>query len=218
MVIQSPTNAAKKVEVTTKSSSLISLQSRGNAFSFSNVTGTIAASLAANSSIFSMRLDPSAGNKNAYIERIRITFTCLVAYTVPLTAGRRLAVYRGSNSGVAMSGGTAITTVAKKHSTSVNSEFEAAQGGDVRISTTGALTVGGALFEANEFATMSLVHVGNAGNFLESVFEFNANESAPIVLEPGQILAIRNPAVMDAAGTWQASIRVDWYEEDSITI
>lgn len=217
-MIQEGITTGNKGEVTSKKSQLVSLQQRGNAFSVSNVTGTIAAALAANSSIFSMRLDPSAGNIKAYIERVRITFTCLVAYTVPLTAGRRLALYRGSNPGVTMSGGTPIATVAKKHSVSVDSEFETAQGGLINIATTGALTVGGAIFEANEFATMSFVHVGNAGNFLESIFEFNVSESAPIVLEPGQILAIRNPVAMDAAGTWQVSVRVDWYEESSVTL
>jgi non-ribosomal peptide synthetase component E (peptide arylation enzyme) len=148
MVQQSPTNPSNKVEVTTKKSALVSLQQRGNAFSISSVTGTIGAALAANSSIFSMRLDPSAGNKKAYIERIRITFTCLVAFTVPLTVGRRVAIYRGSNIGVTMSGGTPLLTVAKKHSVSQDSEFENAQGGLVNIATTGALTVGGAIFEA----------------------------------------------------------------------
>lgn len=203
------------LEVTSKKSALVSLQQRGDAFSVSNITGTIAAALAANSSIFAMRLDPGSAKK-AYIERIRIAYTCLVAFTTPLTAGRRLAVYRGS--GAATSGGTAISTVAKKHSISAGSEFETAQGGDVRIASTGALTVTGITFEANEFATFPLVHVGNAGNFFEAVFEFNTNESAPIVLEPGQLMAIRNPAAMDAAGTWQATIRVDWYEENSTTL
>lgn len=202
-------------EIISRKSALVSLQQRGNAFSLSSVTGTIAAALGANSSIFTMRLDPGAGNKKAYIERVRLTFTTIVAFTTPITAGRRLAIYRGS--GAAASGGTALTTVAKKHSSSADSEVEVAQGGDARISTTGALTVTGITYETNEFATMSLVHVGAAGNFLEEVFEFNASEGAPIVLDPGQLLAIRNPVAMDAAGTWQLSIRTDWYEEDSVT-
>lgn len=203
-------------EVTTKKSALVSIQQRGNAFSVSSITGTINAALAANSAIFAMRFDAGAGNKKAYVERIRIAHTTIVAYTTPLTAGRRLAVYRGS--GANASGGTAIATIAKKHSASADSEFETAQGGDVRIATTGALTVTGITFETNEFATMPLVHAGAAGAFFEQLFEFNANESAPIVLEPGQLLAIRNPQAMDAAGTWQAAVRIDWYEEDSLTL
>lgn len=203
-------------EVTSKKAQLVSLQGRGAGFVLSSVTGTIGAALAANSSIFAMRFDTGAGNKRAFIEKVRLTFTCIVAFTVPITAGRRLSLFRGS--GANASGGTALATVGKKHSASVDSEVEAANGGDARISTTGALTVTGITFETNELAVFSLVHTGTAGAFSEEIFEFNASENTPIVLEPGQLLAIRNPVVMDAAGTWQASVRVDWYEEDSVTL
>lgn len=179
-------------------------------FSIAATTGTIAAALAANSSVFAMRLDPGAGSINAYIERIRLQYTTIVAYTTPVTAGRRLALYRGS--GAAASSGTAITTVAKKDSGSIDSEIETAQGGDARIATTGALTVTGITFETNQIAEVSLTHVGAAGGFIEEVWGFSATKSAPIVLSPGQLIAIRNPAAMDAAGTWQLAVRVDWHE------
>lgn len=179
-------------------------------FSLAATTGTIAAALTANSAVFAMRLDPGAGSINAYIERIHIHYTTIVAYTTPVTAGRRLALYRGS--GAAASGGTAITAVAKKDSASIDSEVETAQGGDARIATTGALTVTGITFETNQVAEASLTHVGAAGGFLEEVWEFSATESAPLVLAPGQLIAIRNPAAMDAAGTWQLAVRVDWHE------
>lgn len=42
--------------------------------------------------------------------------------------------------------------------------------------------------------------------------DFAASESCPIILEPGQLIAIRNPVVMDAAGTFQVSVAVDWHE------
>lgn len=196
-------------EASVKASRIV-IAPRGDAFSVSSVTGIIAAALVANSPVFAMRLDPSSAPKRAFIERIRLHFTTIVAFTVPITASRRLAIYRGA--GAATTGGTAITTVAKKLSTSSDSEFEVAQGGDVRIASTGALGVASITFEANEFATMPLTHVGAAGNFLEQVFEFNASESAQITLEPGQLLAVRNPVAMDAAGTWQLAVRVDWNE------
>ena len=31
-------------------------------------------------------------------------------------------------------------------------------------------------------------------------------------LDPGQALLIRNPQAMDAAGTFQLAVAVDWYE------
>lgn len=198
-----------------KRASRVCIVGRGNAFSVSSITGTVAAALAINSSVFAMRLDPGSANR-AFIERVRLQFTTIVAFTTAVTAGRRLAIYRGSGANAA--GGTAIATVAKKHSTSSGSEFESAQGGDVRISTTGALTVTGITYETNEFATMPLVHVGAAGAFFEEVFEFHATESHPIVLEPGQLLAVRNPVAMDAAGTWQLAVRVDWHEAPLLSV
>jgi hypothetical protein len=185
------------------------VRARGTGFSVSGATGTIAAALTANNSIFAMRFDPSATPARAFIERIRIQYSTIVAYTTPVTAGRRLAIFRGT--GAAASGGTALVP-AKKLVSSTDSEFTAAAGGDIRIAATAGLTVTGITFEADPIRTMSLVHVGAAGAFYDRVFEFGNGESAPIQLEAGQLLAIRNPAAMDAAGTWQAVIDVDWYE------
>lgn len=96
-----------------------------------------------------------------------------------------------------------------------DSEMETAQGGDMRISTTGALTVTGITFEAQELGFLSVVHAGTAGAFAEETLDVVDN---PIVLQPGQVLAIRNPVVMDAAGTWQLAVAIEWYEENSVTL
>jgi hypothetical protein len=185
---------------------------RGVAFCATGVTGTMAAALAGNSTVFAMRIDPGS-SVLAYIERIRIMYTTIVTYTTPITASRRLALFRGS--GAATSGGTALVPV-QKNTTLATSECLIANGGDIRISTTGTLTVTGITYETDPIRTMSLVHVGTAGNYVESLFEFHAGECAPVVLQPGQLLAIRNPAAMDAAGTWQMAINVDWYEATAI--
>lgn len=189
------------------------LVGRGDAYAVSTVTGTVGAVLGANSSVFAMRLDPSSA-RLAFIERIRLQYTTIVAYTTPLNAGRRLALFRGS--GAAPSGGTAIATSVAKNTASAASEFNTSQGGTINVATTGALTVTGITFEADPIRTMSLVHVGNAGNYAEMLWEFHASECAPLVLQPGQVLAIRNPAAMDAAGTWQLAINVDWHEAPAL--
>lgn len=186
---------------------------RGLPYSATGTTGPIAAALAANSAIFAMRLDPGS-TLNAFVERVRIQFTCLVAFTVPLTAGRRLELYRGS--GAAAIGGTAIAAAHRKRSSQGASQFDAAEGGDIRVATTGTLTQTGITYEVPPIRATSLVHVGNAGNFLETIWEFAATECAPIQLEPGQVLAIRNPVAMDAAGTWTATVNVDWHEAAAI--
>jgi hypothetical protein len=178
---------------------------RGQGFSIAEVTGTIGAALAANSSVLVMRLDPSASLR-AYIERIRLQFTTIAAFTTPVTAGRRLALFRGS--GAAATGSTAITVATPKHTTYSASEFDTASGGDMRIATTGAISVTGITFEAAPIRLFTLSEAGAAGGYKEQIMEFDS----PLVLEPGQCLAIRNPLIFDAAGTWQLAANVDWYE------
>lgn len=208
-IIESPSGNIVEVE-SDKKSMRVSVVPRGTGFAVSSLTGTIVAALAANSSVFAMRLDPSSPVL-AYIDRIRLQYTTIVAYTTPVTAGRRLALFRGS--GAAASSGTAIATAVRKHTAfGSSSEFDAANGGDIRISATAALTVTGITYETEAVMTMPLVHVGAAGGFFEEIFEFSSFESSELVLEPGQLIAIRNPAAMDAAGTWQLSVNVQWRE------
>lgn len=45
-----------------------------------------------------------------------------------------------------------------------------------------------------------------------SEWVWDANQHTPIILQPGQVLALRAPVAMDAAGTWQFSITADYYE------
>ncbi len=185
---------------------------RGDGFCVAATTGTIGAALAANSSVFVMRLAPNAPVA-AYIERIRIDFTTIVAFTTPLTVGRRLALVCGSSatvssSGTGLAGNSAIVA---KDGTAI-SYFANSNSGDIRIATTGALTVTGIVAQATSLAEFSLTYVGTSGSFRE--FELGREEldKSPIEILPNQLLAIRNPVAMDAAGTWQMSVTVDWYE------
>lgn len=194
------------------SAARVALVSRGYGYSTAATTGTVAAALAANSAVFLMRLDVGSP-KRAFIERIRLEFACLVAFTTPITAGRRLGIYRGAGA-TATSGGSAITAV-PKHGSTDTSEFSIANGGDLRIATTGALTATSATFEA-AFTDMSLVHVGTAGAYRDVLYEYGGAEAQPIQLDPGQLLAIRNPVAMDAAGTWQLAVTLDWHEAPAL--
>ncbi len=201
--------ANQAVEATTKSARVALVQRTVNAYCASGTTGTIGAALAANSSVFAMRLDPTAPRR-LFLERLRLQFTTIVAFTTPVTAGRRLSLFRGN--GAAASGGTAMTPVRKSSAYGSPSEVETSQGGDIRIAAAAALTVTGITFETPPIGEMSLVHVGAAGGFFEQLFEFAPTECAPIWLEPGQLLAVRNPVAFDAAGTWQLAVKADWHE------
>ncbi len=190
--------------------------SRGNGFALSATSGTIGATLGANSSIFAMRLSPTS-TVNAFIERIRIEVVTIVAFTTPVTAGRRLALFRGS--GAAASGGTTLSgagSILPKRGTADTSQFTTANSGDARIATTGALTITGITYETVALAEFGLVHVGNAGNFREVIYDFGGGQAQPIQLTAGQLIAVRNPAAMDAAGTFQITVSVDWHEAPAL--
>lgn len=176
-------------------------------YGVSGTTGIMAAVLAANSAIFAMRMNASA-DRRAFVERVRIQYTTLTAFTTPVTAGRRIGLYRGSGVNNP-STGTQLAALKKSTSLAPASWAENAGGGDIRVATTAAITVTGATYEAVPFAEASLVHVGASGGFAEYIFDF---EHAPIILGPGQIFAVRNPVAMDAAGTFQLVVRVDWHE------
>jgi hypothetical protein len=177
-------------------------------------TGTIGAAAAANANVFAMRLDPGS-SLNAYIDSIRLKYTTIVAFTTPITQTRSLVIKRGS--GAAASGGTAIATVNTKDTSYAASEFDAASGGDVRIATTGALTITGITFETVYFAEMTLSHVGTAGAFIEYVYEFSVRNH-PIEIRAGQVLSVAvGPSAMDAAGTWSLGVEVNWHEGTSYT-
>lgn len=198
LTVEPGTNAAR-----------VSLVPRGYGFAVAATTGTIAAALGANSTLFAMRLSPTSPRR-AFIDSLRLEFTCIVAYTTPVTVGRRLALYTGTIA-ANPTGGTAIAVPQAKHGTANTSNFAAAQGGDIRIASTGSLTAAATL--GQQFRELSLVHVGAAGAFREAVWEFASGaESQPPQLEPGGIIVIRNPVAMDAAGTWQLSVAVDWHE------
>lgn len=181
----------------------------GNNYVVSAKTGTIGAAAAAGAAVFAMRLDPGSPKK-VWIESIRLRWTTVVAFTTPITATRSLVVTRGS--GAASSGGTSIPVATKKDSLYSASEFDVALGGDIRISSTGALTVTGITWESVNLGELTLIQAGAAGSFYEAVYEFSVRNHE-IEMNPGEVLGIRvGPSAMDAAGTWVLGVEVNWRE------
>jgi hypothetical protein len=186
----------------------------GDRYSQGAVTGAMAAALAANAAVYAMRLNPGA-TKKVRIHRVCLQWTTIVAFTAPITAGRRLAIFRAV--GAAAAGGTALGVTSERDSLSPPSQCDIAQGGDQRIASTGALTVTGVTFEVSPFKVISLSHVGAAGAFFEQVIEFDDDSGGPLILNPGELMVVRNgTAAMDAAGTWQLAVNVDWTEIDDL--
>lgn len=197
-------------EVNTEGSlQIVDVSPTGNNYTVAAKTGTIAAAATAGAAVFAMRLDPGSAKK-AWVNSIKLRWTTIVAFTTPVTQTRSLVITRGS--GAASSGGTAISVATKKDSTYSASEFDIALGGDIRIASTGALTVTGITWESTNIGELTLAHVGAAGNFYEAVYEFSVRNH-DLELNPGEVLGIRvGGSAMDAAGTWSLGVEVAWRE------
>ena len=193
----------------------------GSAWSLTGTTGTMAAALAANSVVFAMGAvaDPATGVSQTVkrapveIEALRCTFTAIVAATTPVTAGRLLQLFKGSNNAQAMpTGGTALTPRPKR--TLDQTQDTGLQG--ARIATTAGLTVGTFTRDTVPLATMDLTGLGAAGSRFQFEFFFEKRQGSPLWLDPGEILVISNPAQIDAALTWQLTVDVDYRSRDAL--
>jgi hypothetical protein len=178
-------------------------------FSQHNLTGTMAAALAATSTVFAMRVNPGS-TKKIRVQRINLEFTTVAAFTVPQTIGRRLAIFRGA--GAATSAGTLIGVSSAMENGGAVSQCDSAQGGRSEISATVGLTTTGITFEASPIWGVSLAHLGAAGAYGSFLKEFYDTLLGPLILAPGELLAIRNPQAFDAGGTWNLGVHVEWAE------
>ena len=183
---------------------------RGNGFALATQSGTIAAALAQDALVFALRADTTANSAvGVYVDRLRLAFQTIAAFTTPITAGRRLGIYRAANAGAEVSGGTDVkSTIRKKDSLSAASTAALAL-----IATTAGLTAGGLAREAAPLAHLDLVSIGAAGARQEHIFELASTKPQEWCLNPGEYLVISNPVAMDAGGTWQLTLgELSWYE------
>lgn len=185
---------------------------RGYGYAVSGVSGTMAAGLAQDSLVFALLCDPQPGISAAnhklgmYFDRLALAFTTIAAFTAPVSAGRRLGVYRAAG-GQAATGGT-VLAVARKDVNAPQSVCTSAL-----IAAAGALGAAGLTREAAPIGTMDLTHVGAAGARQDFVFELAAPANAPIAINPGELLVVSNPVAFDAGGTWQLTLKeAHWIE------
>lgn len=184
-------------------------------YQIAQVTGTVAAALAANSVVFALRNSTTAdpASQMLHIQRIRLMWTTIVAFTTPVTAGRRLEIIKAGVASAAYTGGTAVAAATKKVSSSATSMADAVNGGDIRIATTGALTAPATItIESFPQSIFTLSHVGSAGAYAEKTIDLIGVNDQPLELSPGEFMLVRNPVAMDAAGTWQLGVEVDFYQ------
>lgn len=161
-----------------------------------------AATPGAGSSLFHIR-NPAASSKVLLIRKIRLNLFTLAAATTPQVVDLELI----RTSGADMGGGTAITITKK------DTSFATSVVTDCRHSTAmAALTVVGVSF-GTQIST--LLHASGALSRNEIVLDFDDNEG-PILLRPGEGLAIRNITAIGAAMTWVLKGNIQWDERTPV--
>jgi hypothetical protein len=165
-------------------------------FSQSAVT---AASLAANTTLMSMRLSTSS-QRQAYVSRVRIGIaasTLGAAATAPGNIGLQ------RFSGATPTGGVARVPTRLSTISGTTSDMT-----DIRDSNA-ALTVTSVVFGSVITTTIVPLFIASGLTFYESVMEMQQ----PIVLNPGEGIALRTQVVMPATQTWLYSYTFYWNEK-----
>jgi hypothetical protein len=185
----------------------------GDGLVVAGTSGRIAAGLLANDFVFGIRIPADYVKSNVslpvYLERVEIDWTCLTAFTVPVTAGRRLSISRASVSplGGSISGGQTMSFTRKSASQSTTPlPFATAE---TLIATTGALTVvNPASFPPiGSIGNLSLSGFGNAGNTTSKIFRFTGEDTAPVKFVANDCLIVWAPQTFDAGGEWEFTMQ-----------
>lgn len=135
------------------------------------------------------------------LERLRLQYHCITAFTDPTTAGRSLAFCKLD---ALPSGSTSNFRSEKRKSTL----FGGAP--TVLITNTGTLTPGGAAPSLNDlFAIANLSALGHEGDVFDHTWEWTTGSTEMIALIPGDVIGLVNPQAMDAAGTFCLAVEAE---------
>lgn len=184
-------------------------------YGISQVSGTMAAALAANAELYQFRWTDAT--RLAVVRRITVSAGANVAATAAALLALELAIARGWT-GIG-AGGTAATFSGN------NAKFRTSMGttlvNDVRISSTAGLTAGTKTIDTNGVANVAFavltgaITTGINGTILPStpLLEDESGNGHPIVLAQNEGWIVRNGAVAWPAGmTWNFGCYHRWSE------
>lgn len=178
----------------------------------------VAAATATAGHIFAFRW--SNASKLCLITNIRARWITVAGFTAGQEVG--LDIIQARVYGSSHSGGTALTLTGDsfKKRSSVVGGHGTTNVGDIRISTTGALTaVGSPALDGNAIAAGGFSELAAAATVPKGFFEvqwgINDHAHHPIVLGQNQGFIVRNSILMGAGGTARVTVEVDWLEVDS---
>lgn len=181
-------------------------------FSVSGTSGTMAASLAANSEIFQFRW--TSTTNFALIKHVLISAGSVAAMTTAQAAAFN--IIKSSAWTADGTGGTAITPAASQNR--LRTSMASSGVGTVRIASTAALGAGTKTLETNGISAVSFGITTTAGvTYLAptNLWQAQAGDH-PFILSPQATnfegFSIIAPVAFGAGGTWNFSVKVTWEE------
>ena len=227
-VINDPNTAANIAAVGNKAFSPVHTLSgpfpvgSGGAYRISMTSGTIAASLGANSELFQFRY-VTAASRVALVHGVAVSAAMIVAPavgTTPVNMQLRLTVARAWTA--AGSGGTRATMTTNNQK--MRTSHATSEVNDIGMATTGALTAGTKTLDAQDHGAVTravyfdLAAGDTDGTLIAPVNllgEFIGGLGFPLVLANQEGFVVRSGLVMPATLTWNLVANVLWSEVDS---
>ena len=163
------------------------------------VTAVVAASLAANTVLMSMRFDPTS-NRIARLSRLRVNFNIATVGATALIGGI-VGIQRFS--GAIPTGGTVRTPNKMDEVLSTSSHMTDVR--DLNSALTVTSVVVGSLVSENRVPIV----ISGATSYYEWVYE----PAYPLVLRPGDGVCLRTQSIMPATQTWLFDYTAHWSEE-----
>jgi hypothetical protein len=178
-------------------------------YSNGNVSGVMAAGLAANAPIVSARWTDAT--KLCLIKRV--TFSAAAGATV-FTAGVALFnLFVARSFTVSDSGATSVSILPSGNQAKMRtSGMGTTLFGDMRISTTGTITAGTRTLDSNPISSIAAGVLATAGSNIVNPFAMVDQRPGehPLILAQNEGIVIQ--ATVPATGTWQFGVKIDWTE------
>jgi len=193
----------------------------GGAYRLSMTSGTIAASLGANSELFQFRYLPG-GSRVCLVYGITVSAAEIVSQAVSTIVNQSLRATIARAWTVAGSGGTRATMTGNNQK--LRTSHATSEVNDIGIATTAALTAGtktldsqdiGAIVTANQTGAA----VADSSRILfpqtNLLGEFQGGLGSPLILANQEGFVVRIGAAMPATLTWNLTVGVLWSEVNS---
>lgn len=169
-------------------------------------TGSIAATLAADSTLLSIRWGSTTRLMVPDIIRFGVTVNGVITTSVEMPLGLFIArSFTASDSG-----GTAITLTGNNNK--FRTAFATSLVTDARIASTAGLTAGTRTLDSQPFAVLPVVTGTAIGVAQEMTTVYLRGSLFPIVLAQDEGIVVRNTAAGPATGTFRVHVQMTWLE------